>query len=296
MNENFQARNQLGENLKSFRIQKNLSLPELAQLTGIPEKVLTDLELGSTANLPPKPYLRAFMITLAKHYNTEPKTFLNALETDHPEQAPVVPTEKSQDTLASPPKKSLLLMGGLGIAALILFLSLLGNFFKEDPSEISDPSNLIQDSLNIDSPSETEILESLNSLDSAGLNDPVSGPLPNDSTAPNLDSNLKIKSDTAKNPLKSTLLKSDTSKTSTKNKGFTLTITALVDSVWITASGKGEKEVGKNIRKGERFQIQHHDTLYIKTGLVASTKIESRGKIYFPAKRQFKVFYDKYWE
>ena len=71
----------LSELLKDLRNQNKLTLAELSQKTGIKDSILVQLENSDFSNLPPTPYLRAFLSTLSRYYKIQPDLLLNALNT-----------------------------------------------------------------------------------------------------------------------------------------------------------------------------------------------------------------------
>lgn len=167
----------LGPFLRSLREKSGLSNQFLAETTGIKQVILENLEKGDWSDLPPTPYVRAFLGTLARYYHLDKDEFLSKFDADSPSTVKTTHTEHSDHPTPQPPTtpyqpitkrtsttkspKNKINGWYLGIAALII-LYITFRFTALDPHEqLEDPTDTIERMMSEGSAEDTNAYDSL---------------------------------------------------------------------------------------------------------------------------------------
>jgi hypothetical protein len=136
----------VGQSIRQARQENGLSLADLARTTKIKIEQLEALERDDYSHLPPAAYVRGFVKNIARVLDLNERDLLAILRRDYHEKQSTFPSTATSQPgggklWAMTPQKASFLLGFLGLAAIISYLSY--NLLARPYLELESPQNKV---------------------------------------------------------------------------------------------------------------------------------------------------------
>ncbi len=274
----------VGQYIKNAREAMGVDLDSLANETKLKRQILEALEADRTNELPPLPYIKAFLVTLCRRLELDSEELFKRLNSQmgiHPDED-LNPEHRENLNVKSSPKgfMPLILISVLVVVFLVIMVKMQGSSNEDSLPEPIAQSTL--DSLPGLSEMESMVIDSLDSAKLVGTPDA-------DSNSPAADDAVSGQEPEKKSKEPAKVEEEIKESAAPPAINGILVFSCVTDSVWINIKRNGRKEINKKLKLGGQWRIAMTDSIYVSVGVHSAVEFDLNGVKVSPEERKFKI-------
>ncbi len=276
----------LGDIIQTARQNSNIDGGQLCHDLNLNVRILTAIESGNFKDLPPAPYVRAFLVTLSVPLKLDSGLLIEKYNQETGQSPADTPASQGQnfvDINASINKTPLVLAFAFLALILWVFFQIKSAGTSRVLPSFDTPKDSVSSSILLDQiPSESINEEEISSVYAAKA----------DSITDIEVSSLAVPSarDTIITPKPDEKISNSSQPPEIPPTSSFARFKCLLDSVWINAQRKGKEDVNKRLVKGENWLLRDPDTMSIRLGVPASVEVHTGEGKFKPKSTTFKIY------